>query len=687
MTALPLLATAAMLWAAAAVTALATLAGRPWGSSCRPGLAGRAGLRACCLLSCLGGVAAAWGGGLSLVSGNSRTASAGGSVLAGTLQLQATSLAGVFAALLGVIAVATAAYAPRYHEPSPAAGLYLAAYNLALLASMAVLAAGDVVTFCVAWESMALLCYLLILRRPRRTEVAAGAFWFLALSEIGFVLIVAAFVILAAKAHSMQLAVIASRAHLVGGDWRDAAYLLALTGFGFKAGLVPLHVWLPEAHPVAPADGSAFLSGLVVKLGVYGIALFGFRLLPGLPAWPAIVTMAAGAVTAAIGILYALNERDIKRFLAFSTIENVGIIVTALGASMTFLAYSQRSLWAFLLLAALYHVANHGCYKTLLFLEAGVIEHAAGTRLFDRLGGLTRTLPRTSVITFAGTLGIAALPPFNGFVSEWLIFQGLFQGFRTGSHLVGILIVLAAATLGLTGGLAIYAFVRGYGIPFLGMPRTRQAAQAREDGQPVAGPALLAAACAALAVGAPVVLAALSRAMRTVTGVELRPVLLPGRLTVTPAPPPHTIFSALSPTYLAVFLIAVMAVPGLIYLAGRPRAASVTVPVWDGGIVAFRPRMQYSAMTFSAPTRVTFDALYRPAVSVRRASDDPAGRSGPVHYESEVSPVFTRYLYRPVVRVVERLADVVRPLQSGDVNLYLLYVFAVVLIAYLAGAL
>ena len=255
-----------------------------------------------------------------------------------------------------------------------------------------------------------------------------------------------------------------------------------------------------------------------------------------------------------------------------------------------------------------------------------MVEHATGTRDMDRLGGLARAMPRAGVITFAGTLGIAALPPFNGFVSEWLIFQGLFQGFRTGSHLVAILIVLAAATLGLTGGLAIYAFVRGYGIPFLGMPRTRQAAEASETRQPVAGPALLAVACAALAVGAPVVLAVLARAMRTVTGVTLRPVLLPGNLTVIPA---HTDFSGFSPTYLAVFLLAVLVVPAAIYLAGRPRAGSTVAPVWDGGMIAFKPRMQYSAMTFSAPTRVTFDALYRPSVSVDRASDDPAGRSGP----------------------------------------------------------
>jgi hydrogenase-4 component B len=172
--------------------------------------------------------------------------------------------------------------------------------------------------------------------------------------------------------------------------------------------------------------------------------------------------------------------------------------------------------------------------------------------------------------------------------------------------------------------------------------------------------------------------------MRTVTGVTLRPVLLPGNLTVIPA---HTNFSGFSPTWLTVFLLAVLAVPALIYLAGRPRAASRIEPVWDGGIIAFKPRMQYSAMTFSAPTRVMFDALYRPSVSVDRASDDPAGSSGPVHYESEVTPIFERYLYRPVVRAFEWLADVVRPIQSGDVNLYLFYVFAAVLVAYLVAAL
>ena len=406
--------------------------------------------------------------------------------------------------------------------------VYLGAYNLALVACLAVLAAGGMVTFLVAWETMSLACYVLILRHPRSRESARGAFWFLALSEIGFLLIVAAFVILATKTGATQLdgsrraptcprrlarRRLPARADRVRVQGRagPAARLAARGPPGSPGRRVGV--------PVRPRGQARRLRHRPVR-----VPAAARRAGPG-RAWS---PWASGAITAAIGILYALRERDIKRFLAFSTIENTGIIVTAFGAAMVFPAYGQRALWAFLLIAGLYHVANHGTYKTLLFLEAGVVEHTTGTRDMDRLGGLIHRLPRSAVITFIGTLGIAALPPLNGFVSEWLIFQGLFQGFRTGSHLIAILIVLAAATLGLTGGLAIYAFVRGFGIPFLGMPRTRQAAARPRAGQPVAGPALLAVACVALAVGAPVVLMALSRAARTVTGVALGPCCCPG---------------------------------------------------------------------------------------------------------------------------------------------------------------
>lgn len=643
-------------------------------------------LRSSAALSAAGGTAAVVAGillalkghGVAVVAMSGNVANPG--TVVGQLDLRATPLAAAFVVLLGLVTLAIGCYAPSYHEPGRGTAFYLCAYNLAVVASLGVLVAADVTTFLVAWESMTLASGLVVLRHRRRDGVAEGAFAFLALGEVGFALIIAAFVIMATQTHSLDLVTIAARAGRVSLGWRSAAFVLALVGFGFKAGLVPLHIWLPAAHPVAPADGSGFLSGLVISLGVYGVMLFAFELLGRGPAWWGLLAMALGALSALIGILYALMERDLKRFLAYSSVENVGVIVTSVGAAMIFDSYGRSALGAFLLLVALYHVINHGVYKTLLFMEAGVIEHATGTRDIDRLGGLVHRLRISGVISLIGTLGIAALPPLNGFVSEWLLFQGLFQGFRIPSHLFGVLIVLAAATLGLTSGLAILAFARAYGISFLGMPRSPGAAAASEAGQPVLGPGLLATACVALAVGAPLALIALGRVVRAVTGVGLRPILLVGSLTVIPA---HTDFSAFSPTYLAVFLVAVTAVPLGIYLVARPRGESRRVPVWDGGMVAFKARMQYTGTTYANPVRVTFNRLYRPDVHLDRASDDPAGRSGPVQYRSHVFPLFESYLYRPAMRAVEWLARALQPIQSGDVNMYLLYILAIVIAAFL----
>ena len=267
-------------------------------------------------------------------------------------------------------------------------------------------------------------------------------------------------------------------------------------------------------------------------------------------------------------------------------------------------------------------------------------------------------MPWAAALTPVGKLGIAALPPLNGFVSEWLVFQGLFQGFRIPSHVIGVVLVIAAATLALTGGMAINAFARAFGIPFLGMARSEEAAVANEVGQPVAGPALLAVACCFLAVGAPLVLTGLDRVLQATTGENILAKLIVPGLTVIPA---HTDFSAFSPTYLAVCLLAMLLVPVLIVRSRTRVAKNRSVPVWAGGILRFRPRMQYTATTHANPVRVTFEGLYRPQVKLTRASDDPAGRSGPVHYHFQVTPLFERYLYQPIVRSVEAMARLCNP--------------------------
>ena len=639
------------------------------------------GLRSAASLSSLGGILALAAGVWIVVGRLTWQLHVGGGV-AGEVGLRITPLSGVFVIALGLVAAAIGAYLPRYHRAGPGTGAYVLAYQGALIASLVVLAASSITVFLVAWESMTLTSFLMIVRHRRDPAVVQGGFLFLALGEVGFALIVAALAILGTQAGSTSFSVIAAHAPHLSAGWADAVFVLALLGFGFKAGLVPLHIWLPAAHPVAPADGSGFLSGVVTKLGVFGFALVAFQLLPNGPAWWGVLALGLGSLSAALGVLYSLMERDWKRFLAYSTIENIGIVFVALGASLAFFESHQPAVGALLLIAGLYHVLNHAAYKTLLFLETGVVEHAVGSRDLDRLGGLARRMPRAAALTLVGTLGIAALPPLNGFVSEWLVFQGLFQGFRIPSHVIGVVLVIAAATLALTGGMAINAFARAFGIPFLGMARSEEAAVANEVGQPVAGPALLAVACCFLAVGAPLVLTGLDRVVQATTGENILAKLIVPGLTVIPA---HTDFSAFSPTYLAVCLLAMLLVPVLIVRSRTRVAKNRSVPVWAGGILRFRPRMQYTATTHANPVRVTFEGLYRPQVKLTRASDDPAGRSGPVHYHFQVTPLFERYLYQPIVRLVEAMARLVQPIQAGDVNLYLLYVFVTILIAYLVA--
>ena len=639
------------------------------------------GLRSAASLSSLGGILALAAGVWIVVGHLTWQLHVGGGV-AGEVGLRITPLSGVFVIALGLVAAAIGAYLPRYHRAGPGTGAYLLVYQGALIASLVVLAASSITVFLVAWESMTLTSFLMIVRHRRDPAVVQGGFLFLALGEVGFALIVAALAILGTQAGSTSFSVIAAHAPHLSAGWADAVFVLALLGFGFKAGLVPLHIWLPAAHPVAPADGSGFLSGVVTKLGVFGFALVAFQLLPSGPAWWGVLALGLGSLSAALGVLYSLMERDWKRFLAYSTIENIGIVFVALGASLAFFESHQPAVGALLLIAGLYHVLNHAAYKTLLFLETGVVEHAVGSRDLDRLGGLARRMPRAAALTLVGTLGIAALPPLNGFVSEWLVFQGLFQGFRIPSHVIGVVLVIAAATLALTGGMAINAFARAFGIPFLGMARSEEAAVANEVGQPVAGPTLLAVACCFLAVGAPLVLTGLDRVVQATTGENILAKLIVPGLTVIPA---HTDFSAFSPTYLAVCLLAMLLVPVLIVRSRTRVAKNRSVPVWAGGILRFRPRMQYTATTHANPVRVTFEGLYRPQVKLSRASDDPAGRSGPVHYHFQVTPLFERYLYQPIVRLVEAMARLVQPIQAGDVNLYLLYVFVTILIAYLVA--
>jgi len=277
---------------------------------------------------------------------------------------------------------------------------------------------------------------------------------------------------------------------------RDAAFLLFLAGFGVKAGIIPLHIWLPEAHPVAPSNISALLSGVLIKTGIYGLTRVLFDFLGTPPNWWGVTVLTIGTVSAILGVLYALMQHDLKRLLAYHSIENIGIILMGLGASLMFLHTHHPVLAALALIAGLYHTINHAIFKALLFLGAGAVLHSTQTRNMEEMGGLIKRMPKTAFFFLIGAVAISALPPLNGFVSEWLTYQSLLQGFGTTASLVWLVFPLSGAMLALTGALAAACFVKAFGITFLAQPRSAQVANAKEAAPTMLwGMGLLTVAC------------------------------------------------------------------------------------------------------------------------------------------------------------------------------------------------
>ncbi len=391
-----------------------------------------------------------------------------------------------------------------------------------LLSMSLVVCAGSVLTFLLAWELMAVSSWFLVITEHDRPETVRGGLWYLAMTHMGLVALLAS--VLPARPRRVVGVDVrgAARRHrnsLAPGT-RNAIFLLALVGFGSKAGLVPVHVWLPRAHPAAPSHVSALMSAVMVKLGLYGLLRVGLDLLGGGPSWWGVVLVAIGAATALTGVLYALVDDDLKRLLAYSTVENVGLMVLGAGAGFLFLSLAQPEAAALAFGAALLHAVNHAAFKGVLFLGAGSVLHATGLRDMNRLGGLIKRAPWTAASFLVGSLAIAALPPFNGFVSEWLLFQSFLPGVASSRASIAVLLTLGVGALALTGGLAAATFVKAFGVSFLAMPRSEEAANAHEAGWPMRiGMAVLALGCPVLAVLTVPVLSAISGALAGLGGL------------------------------------------------------------------------------------------------------------------------------------------------------------------------
>jgi formate hydrogenlyase subunit 3/multisubunit Na+/H+ antiporter MnhD subunit len=577
------------------------------------------------------------------------------------------SLSAFFLLILNGGGAAASLYAVGYgrHEPSPRRVLpffaaFIAAMNLVLIAD-------DAFTFLLAWEAMSLASWALVVAHHREEANRHAGYVYLAMASFSTFALLLAFGLLAGPDGRYGFeAMRASHA-----AWVAAPVLfLALAGAGSKAGLVPLHVWLPLAHPAAPSHVSALMSGVMTKVALYGFIRIVFDL-AGPPAWWwGLVVMLLGGATALIGVLHATVETDIKRVLAYSTIENVGFIFVGLGLSLGYAADHFDAAAALALTGALLHALNHSVFKSLLFFGAGAVQHATGSRDLRRLGGLIHRMPRTALAMLAGALAISALPPFNGFVSEWLTFQAILISPELPQWGLKLAVPAMGAVLALSVALAASCFVRLYGIAFLGRPRSDAAGQAHET-DPVSTGVMLALGvlCLLLGVAPGFVIDAIEPAVHGLTGAAMPAQSGSAWLTLVP-------ISGARSSYNGLLLFLFVTASALLTAFAVHRLASRAIrrgPAWDCGFPNATPMVQYSAGGFSEPLLRIFGRwLFR---ARERVEMPPPGDMRPARLRVEMQDLIWGWLYRPLAGGVALLAMRLNALQFLTIRRYLALVF------------
>lgn len=517
----------------------------------------------------------------------------------------------MFVAVSGAVAAVAALYGigcSRHGSDGRGVQATLPVFVLSLLL---VPAAGSIATFLVCWELMALASLLLVVaEHRRRPEVASAGRWYAVMTHLGFVAILIGLLILAAPAAGDSYVAVRATAGTLPPAAAGLVFVLCLVGFGSKAGMVPLHAWLPRAHPEAPSHVSALMSAAMVNLGVYGIVRVGVDLMGGGSRWWWLLVLAVGAASGVYGILQAVISTDLKRLLAHSTTENMGLVLVGVGASGLFTATGRPALAALALTAALLHVMGHAAFKTLLFLAAGSVLHATGTRDLDALGGLRAGMPVTTVAFGLGALAASALPPGTAFVSEWVLLQSLIHGLPSPGVATSVVLPVAVAAVALTAGLAVATFVKAFGVGFLARPRSTAAAQARESpATMLAAMAVAGLACVGLAVTPTAVLPVLGRVAGGLTGSGA-PVA--GAVTIELV----GVSGSLSPALLVAALLAatllVVALPRVLVA----RRARRTARSWDCGAGPLSDRMEYTATSFAEPLQRVFDNVLQPVQDI-----------------------------------------------------------------------
>jgi formate hydrogenlyase subunit 3/multisubunit Na+/H+ antiporter MnhD subunit len=570
-----------------------------------------------------------------------------------------------FLLLIGLTSAGISAFSSGYFRTGEGAspGLLCLQYHVFLASMAVVVMADDAYLFMVAWETMALSSYFLVTSQHRLPEIRRAGFIYLLIAHLGAIGILLSFGVL--QGGSWQFTFEAMRGAQLSPFWASAAFFLALFGFGAKAGLVPLHVWLPEAHPAAPSPVSALMSGVMLKTAIYGVLRVTFDLLHQQLWWWGLVALGFGLFTALYGVIFAAVQTDMKRLLAYSSIENIGILFLGIGLTILFHSFGMPGLAALALSATLYHALNHAFFKSLLFLATGSVLHATRERNLGKLGGLMHRMPWVAWLALIGTLAIAGLPPLNGFVSEWLLLQAFLFTPDLPQGFVNMLLPIGAAALALIAALAAYVMVKFYGVIFLGQPREPKLAQAHDCGRRErVGLLWLAAGCLILGIFPVHVLAMLDSVNQSLLGASLGRQLQQWWL-LAPMAPERASYSP------AVFLVGTLALVALTMVLvralyhGRVRKA----PPWACGYPLLTPRMQDTAEGFGQPIRQIFEPFFR------MQRDLPTAFDAAPRYRVLVEDHVWYWMYLPAAAVVQAGARLVSRVQQGSIAVYLLYSF------------
>lgn len=530
-------------------------------------------------------------------------------------------------------------------------------YGLITASMAGVTIAANAIIFLVVWEIMALGAFFLITIEDEDRTVREAGWLYLVAAHTATLCLFALFALLRSVTGSFALVALPDS---LGPGMATAIFLLAIMGFGLKAGIMPLHVWLPGAHAKSPSHVSALMSGVLIKIGIYGLVRI-CSLLPHPPLWWGGLLLAGGAISGVLGVVFAIGQHDLKRLLAYHSVENIGIITMGLGLAMVGRSLHRADCVALGLAGALLHVWNHGLFKSVLFLSAGAVIHTTHTREMDRLGGLAKAMPRTALCFAAGAVAICGLPPFNGFVSELLIYLGLFRSLGIGHEPGWAGVAFAPPALALIGALAVACFVKAFGVVFLGAARSEHARHAREAGGSMTGPMFVLVGCCLLIGLAPLFVAPVLE-----RGVSAwSPDLATGTVSLTTVAPLGWI------SVVGLALIVLIVIAGLVLGQRLRHCGAVSSGTWDCGYAAPTARVQYTSSSFAQMLVVCFSWVLRPRVHA--PSEQPLFPRA-TQFRSHVPDIVLDGALRPGFRFGAKITSALRFLQAGNIHAYLFYI-------------